>query len=250
MSQTSSPPLLSLFTLVVGVGLLVAGHGIGLTAAPEEQMMGDVGRIFYVHVPTAWVCLVVYSIAFVAAIGSLWRGGSRWDARVEGAIEVGVLMNALLLVQGSIWAKPTWDVWWTWDPRLTTTAVMVVAFGGVIVLRGMIQNIAYRATATAVATIVAAVNVPVVYMSVKWWNSLHQMQSSPETVDEAMHLPLRLAAFGMLFLSLGFVGLRTRIARMRLDYEDRAPDLPAPPAPLEIPGQTTAAPHQLHRGEE
>ncbi len=250
MNQIFRAPRLSLISLVVGVGLLVAGHSIGLTAAPEEQMMGDVGRIFYVHVPTAWVCLVVYSIAFIAAIGSLWKGSLKWDARVEGAIEVGVLMNALLLVQGSIWAKPTWDVWWTWDPRLTTTAVMVVAFGSVIILRGMIQNITYRATATAVATIVAAVNVPVVYMSVKWWNSLHQMQSSPETVDEAMHLPLRLAAFGMLFLSLGFVGLRTRIARMRLDRQDLAPDLPQPPAPLEIPGLDTVAPAHAMSGEE
>jgi heme exporter protein C len=218
----------------LGVLLLAVAHYQGLFVAPAEATMGDVYRILYVHVPTAWLVLVVYLWAFLAAIPSLWTGRRIWDARLEACVEVGLLLNCLVLIQGSIWARPTWGVWWTWDPRLTTTAVMLVSFVGVMVLRSMIQPPSRRAVVTAIATIIAFVDVPVVYMSVKWWNSLHQMQSSPETVDQTMILPLRMAAFGMLFLSMGFVGFRRRIAEARLALEDDAPDLPRAPVPLAL----------------
>ena len=225
---------LPLGLLVFGFGLLAVAHYQGLFVVPAEAAMGDVYRILYVHVPCAWVALVIYLLAFVAAVGSLWSGRSRWDARVEASVEVGLLLNALVLIQGSIWAKPTWGVWWTWDPRLTTTAVMLVSFLGVLVLRSMIHAPARRAVVTAIATIVAFVDVPIVYMSVKWWNSLHQMQSTPETVDSVMHLPLRMGAFGVLFLSLGLIGLRRRVAEQGLVHEKDAPDLPSPKAPLDL----------------
>lgn len=221
-------------SLGLGLLLLLVGHGLGLFWAPEEAMMGDVGRILYVHVPTAWVALVTYLIAFIVACGSLWTSKRSWDAFNEGAVEVGVLLNALLLLQGSIWAKPTWDTWWTWDPRLTTTAIMVVTFVGVLVLRSLVHRPARRQMATAVATIVAFVNVPIVYMSVKWWNSLHQPMSSPDTVSDPMILPLRVAAFGMLFLSLGLIGWRASIGRRHLEAEDTPEALPEPPKPLEL----------------
>lgn len=218
----------------LGLILLVVGHGIGLFVAPPEAMMGDVGRILYVHVPTAWVAMVVYVIAFIAAIGTLWGGKRRWDATMEASVEVGVLLNALLLVQGSIWARPTWGVWWTWDPRLTTAAVLLVAFGVVLVLRRTIEQPERRTVASAVATIVAFVDVPIVYFSVKWWRTLHQPFSNPRTVDSDMVTPLRIAAFGMLFLALAFVGLRRRLALQRIAVEDEAPDLPELPDQLDI----------------
>lgn len=218
----------------LGLILLVVGHGVGLFVAPPEAMMGDVGRILYVHVPTAWVAMVVYVIAFIAAIGTLWGGKRRWDATMEASVEVGVLLNALLLVQGSIWARPTWGVWWTWDPRLTTAAVLLVAFGVVLVLRRTIEQPERRTVASAVATIVAFVDVPIVYFSVKWWRTLHQPFSNPRTVDSDMVTPLRVAAFGMLFLALAFVGLRRRLALQRIAVEDEAPDLPELPDQLDI----------------
>ncbi len=222
---------------VFGVLLLAAGHGMGLFMAPPEAMMGDVGRILYVHVPTAWMALVVYLISFVAAVGALWSGRRGWDATMEAAVEVGVLLNALLLVQGSIWARPTWGVWWTWDPRLTTAAVLLVAFGVVLVLRRTIEQPERRMVASAVATVVAFVDVPIVYYSVKWWRTLHQPFSSPKTVDSEMVTPLRVAAFGMLFLSIALVGARRRIALRDLAREDEAPDLPELPRPLEVGGK-------------
>jgi heme exporter protein C len=211
----------------LGVGLLLWGSIWGLFYAPRETFMGDVQRIMYIHVPTAWNAMLALTFAFGCALLSLWQGGWRWDARLEGALEVGVLLSALLCMQGSIWAKPTWGVWWDWDPRLTTTAVLVFAFAGILVLRRMVEDPGRRAVWSAVATVVAFVDVPIVYFSVKWWNSLHQMQSTPATVSSAFHWPLRINAFAILFLMAGLIALRTRVAAYRLRGE-----LAPPPEPL------------------
>lgn len=220
----------------LGFTLLVIGHTWGLAFAPEEAMMREVGRILYVHVPTAWVAMVTYLVAFGFAIASLWSGKVKWDAYLEGALEVGIVLNILLTIQGSIWAKPTWGVWWTWDPRLTTTAIMVLSFVGVLLLRNAISNIEKRSMITAVGSIVAFVNVPIVYFSVKFWRSLHQTQSTPKTVSSSMHWPLRTAAFGMLFLMIAFIIARGKIALKKLTEESDAPDLPSQDSvkPLEL----------------
>jgi len=143
-------------------------------------------------------------------------------------------MAGQLCLQGSIWARPTWGVWWDWDPRLTTTAVMFFAFVGILALRRFVEDPVKRATWSAVATIIAYVDVPIVYYSVRWWNSLHQMQSSPETVSAVFVIPLRTNAFGVLFFMTGLITLRTRIASLRLRQE-MAPPLPEP-APVLAPG--------------
>jgi heme exporter protein C len=206
-----------------GVALLVVGSYWGLFQAPRETYMGDVQRIMYVHVPTAWNAMLAFTFAFGCAVASLLRGGYRWDTRLEAAMEVGVVLSSLLCIQGAIWAKPTWGVWWDWDPRLTTTAVLVLAFSGIIALRSFVDDPQRRAVWSAVAAIVAYVDVPIVYFSVKWWNSLHQMQSSPETVSRAFHWPLRINAFGILFLMWGMIALRARIAALRLERQMQPP---------------------------
>jgi heme exporter protein C len=222
----------------LGLLVLAFAHYTGLFVAPREAMMGDVYRILYAHVPTAWVALLTYAAAFVAAVGVLWSGRRKWDALVEATVEVGLVLNCLVLVQGSLWARPTWGVWWEWEPRLTTTLVMAVAFAAVLALRHAIGEPRRRAVASAVATVLAFVDVPVVYFSVRWWNTLHQVQSSPETVDAAMVLPLRIAAFGMLFLAIAFTAARWRIGDARLAREDDAPELPPAPEPLRLDGRT------------
>ena len=209
--------------LGLGLVLLVAGSYIGLFRAPAERHMGDVQRIMYVHVPTAWNAMLAFTFAFACALVVLWKGSWRWDCRMEAAIEVGVVLAALLCVQGAIWARPTWGVWWDWDPRLTTTAVMLFAFIGILALRRFVDDPARRATWSAVATVIAYADVPLVYFSVRWWNSLHQMQSTPETVSSPFHLPLRLNAFGVLFLMCGLISLRTRLAALRLREEIAPP---------------------------
>jgi heme exporter protein C len=211
----------------LGLALLAAGSWIGLFQAPAEEHMGDVQRIMYVHVPTAWNAMLALTFAFACALAVLWRGSWRWDCRLEASVEVGVVLAALLCVQGAIWARPTWGVWWDWDPRLTTTAVMLFAFIGILALRRFVEDPSRRATWSAVATVIAYADVPLVYFSVRWWNSLHQMQSTPETVSSPFHLPLRLNAFGVLFFMSGLIALRSRLAALRLREEL------APPPPRE-----------------
>ena len=219
----------------LGLALLLAGSYLGLFVAPAERHMGDVQRIMYVHVPTAWNAMLALTFAFACALAVLWKGAWRWDCRMEAAIEVGVVLAALLCLQGAIWARPTWGVWWDWDPRLTTTAVMLFAFIGILALRRFVDDPARRASWSAVATVIAYADVPLVYFSVRWWNSLHQMQSTPETVSSPFHLPLRLNAFGVLFLMCGLIALRSRLAALRLREEI------APPPALGAPAVAGAA---------
>jgi heme exporter protein C len=220
----------------LGLALLVAGSWIGLFVAPAEQHMGDVQRIMYVHVPTAWNAMLAFTFAFACALAVLWRGSWRWDCRLEASVEVGVVLAALLCVQGAIWARPTWGVWWDWDPRLTTTAVMLFAFIGILALRRFVEDPSRRAAWSAVATVIAYADVPLVYFSVRWWNSLHQMQSTPETVSSPFHLPLRLNAFGVLFLMSGLIVLRSRLAGLRLREELAPPPALASAAAVQAHG--------------
>ncbi len=203
-----------------GLVLGAVGTWIGLFVAPPEKHMGVVQKIMYVHVPSAWICMLLFTLAFGFAIASLWTGRSRWDDLLVGSIEVGVVLNALLLVQGSIWGRATWGVWWDWDVRLTTSLVMLLLFAGVLLLRSMAPSGDRRVQWSAVATIIAWIDVPLVYYCVRWWRSLHQIQSSPETVDAAMVLPLRINAVAMLLLGLGWTLMRAEIERRRRRSEE------------------------------
>ena len=220
--------------LALGFVLLTVGHGMGLFVAPEEAMMGAAGRILYAHVPTAWVALVTLTLSFFAAIGALWTGKYSWDAAVEATAETGVVLTALLLFQGSMWAKPTWGYFWDWDPRLTTSAILLVLFVGVLVVRRVVTEPERRLTVTAIAAIIAYVDVPVVYFGVKWWRSLHQDWSSPQTVSNTMVMPLRIAAFAMLFIAIAVCVMRWRAIYAGLKVEASAPDLPELPAELSL----------------
>ncbi len=219
----------------LGLVLLCVGSYWGLVVAPAETYMGDVQRIMYVHVPTAWNAMLALTFAFGCALAFLFQGGWKWDCRLEAAMEVGVVLSMLLCAQGALWAKPTWGVWWDWDPRLTTTAVLVFAFGGILALRTFVDDPVRRGTWSAVAAIVAYIDVPIVYFSVKWWNSLHQQPSTPATVSSAFHLPLRINAFGILFLMIAFITLRSSLAALRLRGE-LAPPLPEPAVTTALAG--------------
>ncbi len=209
--------------LTLGAALFLFGSAWGLFVAPRETYMGDVQRIMYVHVPTAWNWMLAVLFSLWCAIAFLFKNDLKWDTRLEGALETGTLLAFLLCCQGAIWAKPTWGVWWDWDPRLTTTAVLLFGFLGILALRNFVEDPVKRAIWSSVATIIAAVDLPIVYFSVKWWNSLHQQQSTPQTVSSAFHLPLRVNAFAVLFLMIGFISLRSRIAGYRLRQELAAP---------------------------
>lgn len=214
--------------VTLGLILLAVGSYIGLVVAPPEKYMGEVGRILYIHVPTAWNALLILTFAFYFAVRSLISRNPRHDDLLHGAIEVGIVLSAMLLIQGSIWARPTWGVFWTWDPRLTTSAIMLVTFIGVLGLRSSVDDPARRATWTAVATIISWTNIPIVYFSIKWWRTLHQDFSSPKTVAASMVWPLRINAFALLFISLWLILRRAELARRQRARAGMNTPLPEP----------------------
>lgn len=202
--------------LAAGVLCLAAGSYFGLFVAPSERYMGNVQRIMYVHVPTAWAWMVVVLFSLGAAASFLFTNDLKWDARTEAGLELGSLLAFLLCCQGAVWAKPTWGVWWDWDPRLTSTAVLLFAFLGILALRKFVDEPSRRAIWSAVATVIASIDLPIVYFSVKWWNSLHQQQSAPGTVSAAFRMPLLLNAAGMLLVVVAMLAIRSRVAGYRL----------------------------------
>lgn len=199
--------------VALGVLLLVSGAYAGLVLAPRDSMMGDVYRILYTHVPAGWISLLAFTLNAGCCVAFLLSSSLKADALAEASAETGVLLATLLLLTGSIWARPTWGTYWTWDPRLTSMAVVWMSYLGYLTLRKFVEDPDKRATWSAAVGILIAIGVPIVWFSVKWWNSIHQAQSNPQSVDSPMAWVLRLNAFAFLFLWLGFLRLRYRIAR-------------------------------------
>ena len=121
--------------LVSSLVLMVANLGLIFLWVTMELVMGQIQRIFYFHVPIAWVSFLAVSIVFIASILYLWRGGRKWDILANASAEIGVLFTTLMLISGATWAKPVWGVWWTWDPRLTTSLIMWLIYVAYLMLR-------------------------------------------------------------------------------------------------------------------
>ncbi len=204
---------------VAAVVLILVGLYLGLVWAPTERMMGDSYRIMYIHFPS-WVGTAAgYLVAFIASIAYLRTRNQGYDYVAASAAEIGLLFNATGLVTGALWGRPTWGVYWTWDPRLTTTAIMAITFAGYLVLRAFIEDPEARARVSSLVAIVGFVNVPIVYFSVRWWRTLHQVQSSPETVDSPMVWALRTMMVAFLCLFLYLLINRYMLARIRGEEE-------------------------------
>ena len=154
--------------------ILGATVAIGLLGVPADRLQGDVQRIMYVHVPAAWLAYLAFFVTLVGSIGYLIRRDLRFDRLAAASAELGLLFTGAAIVSGSIWGKATWGIWWDWDPRLTTTAVMFVVYAGYALLRGSIVERTRRARLAAVLGIVGFANVPIVHFSVLWWRGLHQ----------------------------------------------------------------------------
>jgi heme exporter protein C len=141
--------------------------------APRERTMGDVQRIFYFHVPSAWSAFLAFFLVFLGSLLYLWRPAPRWDRLAASAAEVGLLFCTVVLVTGPIWAKPVWGIWWTWDARLTSTLVLWLVYAAYVLVRRTILHPEKRAVYSAVLGIVGFIDVPLVYMSIRWWRTQH-----------------------------------------------------------------------------
>jgi len=203
------------------VVFLAFAHYWALRVAPPDRMMGDVYRILFVHVPAAWGAMLFFTVSFFSSLVYLVRRKRTADLWAESGAEVGVVLTGLALALGSLWGRPVWGVWWTWDPRLTTTALLFLMYLGYLILRRQIPDPEKRGAIAAVVGVLIFLNVPIVYLSVKWWRSLHQVQSSPETMEPSMIFSLRLCAAALLSVSLLLFWERLRLARARRELEER-----------------------------
>lgn len=150
---------------------------LGLWVTPDDENQLEYVRLVYIHPAMAWVALyVAIAMAALCSVLYLWKRTRdlKWDRLAASAVEVGVVFILLTLVTGSIWGRATWGVWWTWDARLTATALLAVLFLGYIALRRVPADPETRARRCAAAALFAAVDVPIVHFAVNWWNTLHQ----------------------------------------------------------------------------
>jgi heme exporter protein C len=205
---------------IAAAASFVVASVMALFWAPTDTNQGDVYRIMYVHVPTAWLAYLAFVVVFFASVAWLWTKRPIFDAIAVSSAEIGVLFTGLCLVAGSIWAKPTWGVWWTWEPRLVTTAIMFVMYVGYLLLRGLSTDFSRRATRAAVLGVVAVIDVPIVHLSVLWANSLHQLPTvlriaGAPSLDSAMLLTLMVSVGAFTLVYAYFMSARVSLELAR-----------------------------------
>ena len=214
MAQPRAVPRTGAWTLFGWFAFLflVASQVIAIAISPPDRDMGDLQKIMYVHVPVAWMTMLSPLAMLVFGLRYLWGKREEDDLLSAASAEVATTFAGLTLVLGMLWARPTWGVWWTWDARLTSTLVLFLILAGYLSLRAFIDDREQRAQWCAAVGVLGAINVPIVYMSVRWWRTIHQIQSSPSTVDPAYVIGLRLNAFAMLFVMIYFIRRRYEAA--------------------------------------
>ena len=211
------PVLLAL----LGGALMAGAQWLIFVYAPVEATMGLTQKIFYAHLPQAWWAFVSFFVVFIASLAVLraQRQGAEararlWDNLAAAACEIGVLTSGLSLITGSIWARQSWGVWWTWDPRLTTALVMWFVYAGYLVTRTLDLPPARRRTVCAVLGVLAFVDVPLVFLSARLWRSIHPAVFAARGggLDPAMRLTVIacLVCFGVLWAALLATRLRQR----------------------------------------
>ncbi len=206
--------------LALMAAVMVANMYFIFMFAPTEAISGHVQRIMYIHVPMAWLAFLAFFVVFCGSVMYLWKRQEKWDDLASSAAELGIIFTTLVLITGPIWAKPVWGVWWTWDPRLTSTLVLWLIYVGYLMLRAYSANRSQGARFSAVLGIVGFIDVPIVYFAVDWWRTQHQRLviggASLEGdlhPDMAIALLISVIAFTLLFVFL----LRQRISLKRVE---------------------------------
>lgn len=221
-TRVAPAPRTSAGLAFVSFGALVAAQTYAILTSPAEGDMGHLQKIMYVHVPAAWMTFLSFFVVLVFSVRYLWTRRENDDLIAASAAEVGATFNGLTLLLGMIWGRPAWGVWWVWDARLTSTLVLFLIFVGYLALRSFTDDPQQKARWSAAVGAIGALNVPIVYMSVKWWRTLHQPPSSPATLDPAYTLGLRINAIAMLLVMIYFIRRRYEIARLERAVEHMA----------------------------
>lgn len=210
------PWLAGLSALLVAVGLWMGFN------APEDYQQGITVRIMYIHVPFAWLAMMVWGVMTVSALGTLvWRHPLA-DVSIKAAAPIGAVFTALALFTGSVWGKPMWGTWWVWDARLTSVFVLLIMYLGLIALTRAFDEPQKAARAAAILVLIGSINLPIIKFSVDWWNTLHQPASvirlDGPTIHPSLLWPLLISAIGFtcLFFTLHLAAMRTEVWRRRI----------------------------------
>jgi heme exporter protein C len=207
---------------------IIAGLYWGLIKAPPDAYQGDSQRIMYLHIPSILIAYLSFFLVFVGSCLYLWKREKRDDNLAHAAAEIGVLFTALTIIEGSIWGRPTWGVWWTWDARLTLTAILLLIFIGYLMLRALVEDESRAASSAAILGIIGFLDIPLIHMSVYWWRTLHQPPSilRPDKVPwENIHpelltaLAINFVAFVLLYFYM--LSHRLRLGEMHEEIKAR-----------------------------
>jgi heme exporter protein C len=207
------------------VGFLFLGLA-GLWWSPEDSDMGDLVRIMYVHVPSAWLAYMAFIITAIGSVMFLWKRSVWWDLIAGASAEIGVLFCALALATGSLWGRPTWGTYWLWsDVRIVTTLVLLLMYAGYLALRRVDGDPTQRSKRAAIVGLIAAANIPVVRYSVDWWSNRTLHQKDTVGLDTKLdNGPLFTLTFGLVVFTVLFAWMllhRFRIAWLESESEHR-----------------------------
>ncbi|MSP66853.1 MAG: heme ABC transporter permease [Alphaproteobacteria bacterium] len=211
------PWVATLAALTLGLGLW-----LGLFVAPPDYQQGDTVRIMFVHVPSAWMGLFVYTgMASASAVALIWKHPLA-DVAAKASAPIGACFTFLALVTGSLWGKPMWGAWWVWDARLTSMLVLLFLYLGYMALWDAVEDPARAGKAAAILCLVGAVDIPVIKFSVDWWNTLHQPASvvrlGGPTIHASILVPLltMIVGFTLYYLTVLIVRMRAELAARRV----------------------------------
>jgi heme exporter protein C len=209
--------------LGLSFALMIAALYLVFIYVPTEKNMGVVQRIFYFHVPLAWVAFLAFFVVFVCSILYLWKQTMKWDTLACASAEVGIVFTSLVLITGPIWAKPIWGIWWTWDARLTATLVLWLTYVAYLLVRNYAVEQARGARFAAVVGIVGFIDVPIVALAVNLWRTQHPTTLVFEgglSPPMLLTLQVSIAAFTVLYVllvvrSISLKNLETEIKKLR-----------------------------------
>lgn len=212
------------FGIATGL-LLAAGLYVGFILAPTDFQQGDAYRIIYIHVPAAWMAMLLYLLMAVYAGLGLAFNARLWSMMASAIASTGALFAFLALWTGALWGKPMWGTWWVWDARLTSTLILFFLYLGFLSLQAMIEDARRADRAGALLALVGAVNVPIIYFSVQWWNTLHQGASLRLGKTPSI-APVMLAALLIMIAACWMYSITVTLMRVRciiLERERHAP---------------------------
>jgi heme exporter protein C len=205
-------------------GLILTAIYLAFLYAPTEKTMGDVQRIFYFHVPSAWIAFLAFGITFVCGLMFLIRKDLKWDNAAGSSAEIGLLFCTIALLTGSIWGRYAWGVWWAWDARLTSTLVLWLIYTSYKMLRSYIEEPNKRAYLSAVVGTIGFLDVPIVFFSIRWWRTQHPQPfiggGEENSLEPAMLFTLLFSITAFTFLFSYMLKKRIAIEKMReeVDY--------------------------------